>query len=94
MYNRIFIRFFNRKSDCLIHNDPFIKASLIHFIFIKIHPFVDGNGRVARILHNLEFTNLVNKTYRFNDEDLKLKLTPLNISYSIYNNKIHRGTSI
>lgn len=82
-----FIRFFNKNSDDFMHNDPFVKAALIHFIFIKIHPFVDGNGRVSRILHNLKFTDLVNKTYGSNEEELKLKLTPINISYSIYNNK-------
>jgi len=29
---------------------PIIKASIIHFIFGYIHPFLDGNGRTARAL--------------------------------------------
>mgnify|MGYP001028433394 CR=1 FL=1 len=30
------------------------RAALLHIIFVKIHPFVDGNGRTARLLLNLE----------------------------------------
>lgn len=83
-----FIEFYNMDDNTLIHNDPFIKSSLIQLLFIKIHPFVDGNGRVSRILHNMKFTELVNKTYlEAINKDLKLKLPPINISYSIYNNK-------
>jgi len=28
----------------------FYYASLIHLVFVKIHPFQDGNGRTARLL--------------------------------------------
>ncbi len=31
---------------------PVVKAALLHGEFVKIHPFVDGNGRTARILLN------------------------------------------
>ena len=30
--------------------DAFFYASLIHLVFVKIHPFTDGNGRTARLL--------------------------------------------
>lgn len=82
-----FITFYNRNSDNLIDNDPFIKAALLHFLFVKIHPFVDGNGRVTRILQNIKFTELVNHIYSDNSKSLSLKICPLNISYSIFNNK-------
>lgn len=82
-----FITFFNRNSDRLIDNDPFIKSALLHFIFVKIHPFRDGNGRTTRVLHNLKFTNLINKTYSDITPTLSLRICPLNISYSIFINK-------
>jgi len=30
--------------------DPIIEAGIVHYEFVRIHPFVDGNGRAARIL--------------------------------------------
>jgi len=33
---------------------PVIRATLLHGEFVKIHPFIDGNGRTARILLNFE----------------------------------------
>jgi Fic family protein len=33
--------------------DPIILATAFHYQFVRIHPFDDGNGRMARILMNL-----------------------------------------
>ncbi len=33
---------------------PVIKACLLHGEFVKIHPFIDGNGRTARLILNYE----------------------------------------
>ncbi len=30
------------------------RAAILHSQFVKIHPFVDGNGRTARLLLNFE----------------------------------------
>ena len=30
--------------------DPLIEAGIVHYEFVRIHPFVDGNGRVTRVL--------------------------------------------
>ena len=33
---------------------PIVVAALLHAEFVKIHPFIDGNGRTARLLMNFE----------------------------------------
>jgi Fic family protein len=33
---------------------PVAVAAIIHSDFVKIHPFIDGNGRTARLLLNFE----------------------------------------
>ena len=33
--------------------DPAVRVVLGHFVFVYIHPFPDGNGRVGRFLMNL-----------------------------------------
>lgn len=33
---------------------PIVRAALLHGEFVKVHPFVDGNGRTARLLLNFE----------------------------------------
>lgn len=40
----------NSKSDD-IH--PVLKSGVVHYELVRIHPFVDGNGRVARALSTL-----------------------------------------
>lgn len=45
------IEWFRREKEKADVN-PIILAALFHYRFIRIHPFDDGNGRVARILMN------------------------------------------
>lgn len=33
---------------------PIVRATLVHGEFVKIHPFIDGNGRTSRLLLNFE----------------------------------------
>jgi Fic family protein len=44
-----FLKWFNRKDAI----DPVLKAAIAHFWFIIIHPFDDGNGRIARAMTDL-----------------------------------------
>ncbi len=40
------MNFANEKSDI----DPLLKAFIVSFAFVFIHPFMDGNGRISRFL--------------------------------------------
>lgn len=42
--------FFDLLSD---ETDPAVRVVLGHFVFVYIHPYMDGNGRVGRFLMNL-----------------------------------------
>lgn len=46
---RYFISWLNAKNDL----DGIIKAGLAHLWFVTIHPFDDGNGRIARTLTDM-----------------------------------------
>ena len=44
-----FLRWFNSEQG----TDPVLKAGLAHLWFVTIHPFDDGNGRIARAIGDL-----------------------------------------
>lgn len=44
-----FLNWFNSKSK----TDGLIRAAVAHFWFVTIHPFEDGNGRIARAITDL-----------------------------------------
>lgn len=83
IFTNDFINIYKLSRTSLIYSNPFLSSSLMHLLFDRIHPFTDGNGRTARIIHNLKFTEGINKIY-----GTKLKLSPLNLSSSIRRNKI------
>lgn len=37
--------------------DPFAKAAYMMFLISEVHPFLDGNGRIARVMMNAELVN-------------------------------------
>lgn len=45
--------FINERDDL----DPVVKAALVHYQFETAHPFLDGNGRVGRLLILLSLMN-------------------------------------
>ncbi len=52
----------NFESADFVYLHPVVKASIIHFYTVYIHPYVDGNGRVARALM---YHYLLKKGYGF-----------------------------
>ncbi len=56
-----FLDWFNSKDKI----DPVLKAAIAHFWFIIIHPFDDGNGRIARAITDLQLTRSENRPERF-----------------------------
>lgn len=46
-------KFVKNLEQLATDNHPVIYASLVHKEFVFIHPFIDGNGRVARLLMNV-----------------------------------------
>ena len=46
-----FLEWFN--SEEVNEIDPVIEAGLAHYELVRIHPFVDGNGRTARVMASI-----------------------------------------
>ncbi len=77
-----FIDIYKSQELSLIDSNPFLKSALIHLLFVRIHPYGDGNGRTARLLHSIKVTEQMNKAYNKN-----YRLSPINISGSILINQ-------
>jgi Fic family protein len=58
---RAFLDWFNTDSS----NDPVIKAGIAHLWFVTIHPFDDGNGRIARALTDMLLARSEDSPQRF-----------------------------
>lgn len=56
-----FLAWFNSPSS----DDPVIKAAIAHLWFVTIHPFDDGNGRIARAIADMALAQSENSKQRF-----------------------------
>ena len=56
-----FLKWFNDNSPI----DPILKTAIAHFWFIIIHPFDDGNGRIARAISDLMLARADQTTERY-----------------------------
>lgn len=88
-FMKSYLEFYKNLSVNQLYSNPFLKSALAHLLFVKIHPFEDGNGRTARIIQNICFTSAINRLY-----DTKLKLSPINTSINIKTNQLTYARSI
>jgi len=56
-----FLAWFNAEQG----DDPVIKAAIAHLWFVTIHPFDDGNGRIARAIADMGLARSEDSTQRF-----------------------------
>jgi Fic family protein len=59
---RAFLAWFNDAHSGI---DPVLKAGLAHFWFVTIHPFEDGNGRIARAIADMMLARSEKTSQRF-----------------------------
>jgi Fic family protein len=53
--------------------DPVLKAGLAHLWFVTIHPFEDGNGRLARAIADMALARSENSPQRFYSMSAQIK---------------------
>jgi Fic family protein len=58
---RAFLRWFNTRDS----TDLVLKAAIAHLWFVTIHPFDDGNGRIARAITDLMLARSEHSAQRF-----------------------------
>ena len=85
----VFLNWFN--SDTKIDN--VLKAAIAHFWFIIIHPFDDGNGRIARALSDLLFSLSDDSSQRFYSLSSQI-LTERKVYYEILKKVQHNNGDI
>lgn len=56
-----FLQWFNETTN----TDPVLKAAIAHVWFVTIHPFDDGNGRIARAVADMQLARADETAQRF-----------------------------
>jgi Fic family protein len=65
-----FLDWFNGAAD----TDPVLRAALAHLWFVTIHPFEDGNGRIARAIADMSLARSEESTQRFYSMSAQIRL--------------------
>jgi Fic family protein len=65
-----FMEWFNSE----VKLDPVIKAGIAHLWFVTIHPFEDGNGRIARAITDMQLARADGNKQRFYSMSAQIRL--------------------
>jgi Fic family protein len=66
---RSFLRWFNKHDD----TDLVLKAGVAHLWFVTIHPFDDGNGRIARAITDMMLARSEDSALRFYSMSMQIR---------------------
>jgi Fic family protein len=66
----VFLKWFNATDNA----DPVLRAGLAHLWFVTIHPFDDGNGRVARAIADMALARSEESSQRFYSMSAQIRL--------------------
>jgi Fic family protein len=65
-----FLNWFNHEGDI----DPVLKAALAHLWFVTVHPFDDGNGRIARAIADMSLARSEDSSQRFYSMSAQIRI--------------------
>lgn len=64
-----YLAWFNQERSI----DPVLKAALAHIWFVTIHPFEDGNGRIARAMTDMQLARADGSAQRFYSMSVQIR---------------------
>ena len=67
---KAFLDWYNAKDD----TDPVVKAAIAHLWFVTIHPFDDGNGRIARAIADMALARSEGSSQRYYSMSAQVRL--------------------
>ena len=67
---KAFLAWFNAEPG----TDPVLKAGIAHLWFVTIHPFEDGNGRIARAIADMALARSEGSPQRFYSMSAQIRL--------------------
>ena len=83
----MFLDWFNSRENI----DPVLKAGVAHFRFVTIHPFDDGNGRIARAIADMALARAEKTSQRFYSASAQIEAERTQYYQELESS--HRGTA-